>query len=140
MGGRILVGVDGSDGSRRALAWAVEEAGLRQAVVEAVIAWQSPYDRVEEVAFPGDEHEIAEAARAELDAAIVDIAGRAPAVEIDPVVVEGDPADVLCRRAHGADLLVLGARRHVGVAGALLGSVAGTCSHRSPCPVVMLPR
>src|SRR5271166_1604729 len=44
---RIVVGVDGSESSKAALAWAVEQAKLTSATVEAVIAWHYP------VAFAG---------------------------------------------------------------------------------------
>jgi nucleotide-binding universal stress UspA family protein len=37
--GRIVVGVDGSDGSLTALNWALQEARLRSTTVHAVIAW-----------------------------------------------------------------------------------------------------
>ena len=36
---RIIVGVDGSAGSERALRWAVEEGRFRGAEVRAVMAW-----------------------------------------------------------------------------------------------------
>ena len=38
----IVVGVDGSDESRAALAWAVEEARLRRVPVLAIHAWELP--------------------------------------------------------------------------------------------------
>jgi nucleotide-binding universal stress UspA family protein len=41
-GDRIVVGVDGSDSSKEALAWAVRQAALTGAVVDAVTAWQIP--------------------------------------------------------------------------------------------------
>ena len=37
---KIVVGVDGSEGSQRALQWAIEEAGRRDATVEALHAWE----------------------------------------------------------------------------------------------------
>ena len=40
---RIVVGIDGSDGSRAALRWAIAEAKLRGATVEAVSAFHVPY-------------------------------------------------------------------------------------------------
>jgi hypothetical protein len=39
---RIVVGLDGSAPSKAALAWAISQAKLTGAVVEAVIAWESP--------------------------------------------------------------------------------------------------
>ena len=41
---RILVGVDGSAGSRRALRWAVEEAAAHGGAVQAVTVWQTLYE------------------------------------------------------------------------------------------------
>ena len=40
--GRIVVGVDGSEPSKAALAWALEEAGLRSATLEVVCAYSLP--------------------------------------------------------------------------------------------------
>lgn len=40
--GRIVVGVDGSEASRQALAWAVRYAGLTGGAVTAVAAWDFP--------------------------------------------------------------------------------------------------
>ncbi|MGW9210792.1 universal stress protein [Embleya sp. NPDC055664] len=55
--------------------------------------------------------------------------------------VRGDvPNAVLDQaRAFGADLLILGARRHGGVASLFLGSVSDTVAHRSVCPVLLIP-
>ena len=54
---RIVVGVDGSDGGRHALAWAVGEAARRGAVLEAVHVWTPPVAMAPlgAVALPGDE-------------------------------------------------------------------------------------
>ena len=41
----IVVGVDGSDGGRRALDWAADEAAARGGAVQAVAAWR--WDRIE---------------------------------------------------------------------------------------------
>lgn len=40
---RIVVGVDGSEQSRRALRWALRYARQADAVVEAVMAWEPPF-------------------------------------------------------------------------------------------------
>ena len=39
---RIVVGVDGFESSKAALRWAIHQAKLTGAVVEAVTAWQVP--------------------------------------------------------------------------------------------------
>ena len=78
MTGRILVGVDGSEGSRRALAWAIEQAAARGAVVQPVIVWERSFDYGSERYWPADE-KVAEAARKRLEAVIAEIAGPDPA-------------------------------------------------------------
>ncbi|MDA8075527.1 MAG: universal stress protein [Actinomycetota bacterium] len=137
---RIIVGIDGSEGSRRALRWAIGEAERSDALIEAVTVWQSPF------AFGGtfgvhvDERNIEEAARKRLAATIADTADDSSAVRIEQVVAEGDPAWVLCHRASGADLLVVGSVGHSPFAGAALGSVSTRCGQCSPCPVVIVPK
>ena len=57
---RIVVGVDGSETSKRALAWSVDEARQRHARVTAVHAWMPPYvgaELVPAAAFETDEYE-----------------------------------------------------------------------------------
>lgn len=136
--GRILVGIDGSEGSRRALRWAIDTAGSLGAVVQAVIVWQRTYDYGAEGYWPVDE-EMANEAKTRLSETIDDVAGNQAAVKIDQLVLQGDPARVLCARAADADLLVVGSRGHGGFAGLMLGSVSSKCTHYSRCPVVVVP-
>jgi nucleotide-binding universal stress UspA family protein len=138
---RIVVGVDGSPSSRAALRWAVRQARLTGATVDAVIAWQIPVVLqnyswapiyVEEA---GD---FAADARKRIDAVI--------SAEVDPAdsplvrsqVVHGHPAQVLLAAAAGADLLVVGSRGHGGFADALLSSVGQYCVHHAHCPVLIM--
>lgn len=139
MAGRILVGVDGSSGSRRALAWALEEAEVRGSVLEAALAWQGPYDFPRDFYFPADEEEAVARARARLADITREAASAHPGVEVEPIVLEGDPVQTLCRRAATADLLVVGSRGHSSLAGIVLGSTSAACARRSPCPVVIVP-
>ena len=141
MAGRILVGVDGSEGSRRALEWAFSEAEVRTSVVEAVAAWRSAYDTPRDFDFSSrvDEAGLAEHARRRLGDALGASTGEHPAVEVERTVLEGDPAEVLCRRAGEADLLVVGSRGHGTFVGLLLGSVSSKCAHHSPVPVAIVP-
>jgi nucleotide-binding universal stress UspA family protein len=138
MAGRIVAGVDGSQGSRRALGWAAAEAAAREAVLQPVIVWQSPYDYGELRYVPVDEDQLAEEARKRLEAALAEVAGKASAAAADPLVAHGDPAQVLCERSAGADLLVVGSRGHGGFAGLMLGSVSAGCAHHSRCPLVIV--
>jgi nucleotide-binding universal stress UspA family protein len=136
MAGRIVVGVDGSQGSRRALGWAAAEAVAREAVLQAVIVWPSPSGHGVPRRAPDNGDHLAEGPRERLEQLLADMPVRVPATE--PLVVCGDPARVLCERSADADLLVVGARGHGGFAGLALGSVSTTCAHHSRCPLVIV--
>jgi nucleotide-binding universal stress UspA family protein len=137
-GGRIVVGVDGSSSSKAALRWAVGQAHLTGAIVDAVTAWQMPAsyawipDGVTGIEDFGTE------ARRILTEAINEIAGVDPGVKVRPFVEEGHPAQVLVDAAKGAQLLVVGSRGHGEFAAALLGSVSQNCVHHAPCPVLVI--
>ncbi len=147
MGGTILVGVDGSHASRLALAWACEDAAVRGAVVDAVIVCRGAGTGPDEAQAPAETSErsdravspdVAEA-RQRLEDSVSEAAVAHPGVEIRPLVLRGDPAETLCRRAELADLLVVGARGRGTFAALRLGSVAAKCAHHSPRPVVVVP-
>jgi nucleotide-binding universal stress UspA family protein len=135
----IVVGVDGSRGSRRALAWAAREAALRGTALRAVYAWRRPvaggrtYIPAELLSTP----RLQERALALLDAVVEAVAdGHVP---VEPVAVEGQAADVLVGQARDAELLVVGSRGHGRLVGALVGSVGQGCLDHAPCPVVVVP-
>jgi nucleotide-binding universal stress UspA family protein len=141
MAGKIVVGVDGSGGSIRALAWALEEALHRGAHVEVVHTWQLPYIGVEavmaSVALREGDFEVA--ASALLDVTIAQVGPLPLGVQVERVVVHGPAAQVLKERAKDADLLVVGSRGRGGFAGLLLGAVSQQCAQHAPCPVVVVP-
>jgi nucleotide-binding universal stress UspA family protein len=141
---RIVVGVDGSDGARVALEWAVQEARLRGAPLVAVHTWQAP--PLGMVAGPFDapstlDPELMKQVEAgakqllERELAAVDTSG----IEVESLVEPRNPADALLDAARGAGLLVVGTRGHGGFKGLLLGSVSQQASHHAPCPVVIVP-
>ena len=89
--GRIVVGVDGSDDSRRALEWAVDEAKVRGAVITAVTAWSPPSIASRYlVAGPIETRAYEHAAREILDAAVDAVCGRDGAPSVERVVALGD--------------------------------------------------
>lgn len=137
---RIVVGVDGSQNSRAALDFAVDEARLRGAVLEAVMAWHRPYmGDAWTMAIPVDMTGMAESYRMDLDGIIDAVDADGLAEPIARIVVEGSPAQALLDRAAGADLLVVGSRGHGGFVGLLLGSVGNQVASHAPCPVVIVP-
>jgi nucleotide-binding universal stress UspA family protein len=135
-GARIVVGVDGSKSSRAALAWAVRQAALTGAVVDAVTAWQIPL--YYGFALTDEGPDFAQLAASSLDEAIAEAASLEPGVVIRPTVVQENAAQALLDAAKGADLLVVGSRGHAGFTEALLGSVGQHCVHHAECPVVVV--
>jgi nucleotide-binding universal stress UspA family protein len=134
---RIVVGVDGSPSSVDALHWAVDQAGARGAVVEAVTAWQYPVATGWTMPVEADE-DLAGIARKVLDDAVAQATGADRPVEIRARVLQGGTVACLLEAARSADLLVVGNRGHGGFAGALLGSVSWHCAQHAPCPVVVV--
>ncbi|MFC4147572.1 universal stress protein [Micromonospora mangrovi] len=136
----IVVGVDGSDGGRRALDWAVDEAVSRGGAVQVVVAWR--WDRIEvgpmtQATGPVDEQE---RARTLLDDEIRGVLlRRGPGCSVAGEIAEGPAADVLTAAARTADLLVLGSHGHNRLRHTVLGSVSEECVRKASCPVVVIP-
>lgn len=139
----IVVGIDGSEHSRRALKWAVREAALRHApltvlTVHQAIAgyWGGP------VPFPGDpelEKQALKAAREDTESVLenTDAASRPASVTVK--VTTGMPAEELLHAAEDADMLVVGSRGIGGFKRLLMGSVSTQVTHHASCPVVVIP-
>lgn len=135
--GRVVVGVDGSDSSRAALAWGLGQARATGAVLDVVTAWEIPL-AIRDPWPPGlttDFEGLAKRAQAD---AIAGLSGGEAQVEIRSRVIEGNAADVLLDAAAGADLLVVGSHGHGGFMRAMLGSVGQHCVHHATCPVVVI--
>lgn len=132
---RIVVGVDGSAASVEALRWAVTQAELTSATVEAIASWESP-----------DQHGIASYAaeidwvditRRTLEIAIKE-AGLGDRHDVQASVRQGPPAHVLVEASRQAQLLVVGTRGHGGFAGLLLGSTSAYVIAHAACPVLVV--
>jgi nucleotide-binding universal stress UspA family protein len=133
---RIVVGVDGSDSALAALRWAVRQAKLAGARVEAVTAWH--YPAVYGWASTGPDGDFEGIAHQIVSGALAAVDGLEPAVTVLEQVLEGYPAEVLLDAAKGADLLVVGSRGHGGFSSALIGSVSLHCVLHAHCPVLVL--
>jgi nucleotide-binding universal stress UspA family protein len=139
----IVVGVDGSDGARSALAWAAAEARLRGARLRAVHAWHLPPAAYGSGGFVPPvggtwEDDLEGAAKAALDAALGGAAEMLAGLDVERRVVEGSASAVLTDAAADADLLVVGSRGLGGFKELLLGSVGHQSAQHSPCPVVIV--
>ena len=167
--GRIVVGVDASPGARRALAWAAEEARLRQAVLEVVHAYHAgelaaPRYFPSQHAPPGElglesegpsQRELATTLRdhaefeggfhtqAEelLDRVLGELGAALDGVEVRrTVVADRHPAKALVELSADADLLVVGTRGRGGFSELLLGSVSHAAVLHAASPVVVVPQ
>jgi nucleotide-binding universal stress UspA family protein len=135
--GLIVVGVDGSENSRQALVWAVEEARLRDARVRVVHAWWLYPMLTADTEAPHHTDD----ARGAVQTFVTEILGEEHDVEIEVVAVQGQQASAaLVDAAREAELLVVGSRGAGGFSSLLLGSVSQQCAHHAPCPVVIVRR
>ncbi len=140
----IVVGIDGSPASLRALEWAVDEARLRGCGVTLVCAWLPPYVG-EPLGMLGTEmsrwRDIEERARTIAAQAADAQRMRVPEVPIDVQVLEGSASALLLATAKAVDavMVVVGTRGHGGFTGLLLGSVSQQVVHHARCPVVIVP-
>lgn len=159
---RIVVGVDGSGNSQRALQRAIAEAKLRGGTVDAVFTYEPPGSSLSD-----DLVGLARSAAAPLGASSADGPAQADGSDeqgaqqeaerrlgafVEGVPTDGDgpqpkllaipnkhPAAALIEESKTADLLVVGTRGIGGLKGMLLGSVAHQCIQHSHCPVLVIP-
>lgn len=142
-GGRIVLGV----GGREAVDFAVQEAGLRGAEVDAVRAWRCPARETTDHPPPnfvrgypqlsGEPARLHEQQASDaLEEALRDVPKE---VRVHRQTVEGPARQVLLAASRGADLLVVGARRTTGHLGLQLGRVAHGVLHHAACPVAVVP-
>lgn len=137
---RIVVGVDGSENSRAALRWAIDEARVRDASVEAVLVWHEPYSGgTLAVPFPVDFADMETAYRSDLATFVADADTTGLSASVVESVRRGSLSGELLAAAEGADLLVVGSRGHGGFMGLLLGSVSHQVAVHATCPVVIVP-
>ncbi|MFC7302993.1 universal stress protein [Streptomyces monticola] len=127
----VLVAVDGSEHSLRALDWALDAARRRGVDVLAAHVRSGRGA----TAADADHHDPVRQRVEETLAARQDVA----TPHVNYVAVEGSPAAALCELAAKAQLLVLGSRGLGGFAALLLGSNGRKCAAQAPCPVVVVP-
>ena len=139
---RILVGIDGSASSRRALQWAVDAARLRDVDVHVLHAFKNEYVFYADIpatamAIPRPEVEALAAALVEEAISSID---NPNGVKITTEIINSaNPAGALIDRSTPDDLIVLGTRGLGGLTGMLLGSVSLKVMHHSTCPVTIVP-
>lgn len=135
MQGPVVVGVDDSDASLRAVEWAAEEARRRGLRLSMVMAFPAPSP---DSAFIWPQEEIDRNTRAALDRAEERATSLAPGLDVDRTVVTKSAPLALLQHAEKAAMLVVGLRGRGGFPGLRVGSVAYRVAARPPVPVVVV--
>jgi nucleotide-binding universal stress UspA family protein len=135
----IVVGVDGSPGSARALEWAMQEADRRGWSVEVITAYGhgEPEGNLGETAVARAAREDAEATQARQVTEIAE--PYRGSVSLATQVVFGSSVERLSEASRHAGLLVVGSHGYSRLREVLVGSTAAGCIRRAECPVVVLP-
>jgi len=140
----IIVGIDGSAHSARALEWAIREAAVRHAPVTvltvhpvAMNAWTGhpiilPQD-------PADLEESRQAAEEMTAKALSQLGGDDRPSSVTVRAITGFPAQALIEESRTADLMVVGSRGGGGFGKLLVGSVSNQVVHHGHCPIVVVP-
>jgi nucleotide-binding universal stress UspA family protein len=136
---RIVVGVDGSRQSRRALRWAADEATLRGAHLRLIYAFTLPRVAPEQALSTDVINRIQREAKDLVENEVDELGELAAGLEVSCTAAEGAPAQILLDAARDADLLVVGSRGRGGFKALLLGSVSQQCAHHAACPIVIVP-
>ncbi len=133
---KFVVGVDGSDGSTKALDWAIAEAVRSPASLELVTAWMFPMALG--YVFTKTPDEVRQQVQQIADISVSHVAAIVPDVSVTSVLREAEAGPALVELSTGADLLVVGSRGHGGFREMLLGSVGTFCARHSHCPIVIV--
>jgi nucleotide-binding universal stress UspA family protein len=138
----IIVGVDGSGHSQRALEWAMKEAAVRHAPLTVLTVHEAVRGYYTGVAvYPDDQARTEEARQAAQDEAKQVLAGLdTPHPESITVrAVHGFPVEELVNAGRDADMIVLGSRGAGGFSRLLMGSTASQVVQHAKCPVLIVP-
>jgi nucleotide-binding universal stress UspA family protein len=144
----IIVGVDGSDHSSRALEWAIREASVRHAPLTVLTVQQpavttywgvgaavpSPYPYDQDLAT-----QALKMAKEETERTLEKAGPESRPPSVTVKVFVGLPAETLLQAAQEADMLVVGSRGAGGFKRLLMGSVSTQVTSHAHCPVVVIP-
>ena len=138
----IVVGVDGSGHSQRALEWAMNEAAVRHLPLTVLTVHPSIVGYFGGVVTSPQDPELTEQARvavtAEADKVLAGLNGPHPE-SVTVKATHSFPVEELINASKDADLVVLGSRGVGGFTRLLVGSTASQVVQHAYCPVVIVP-
>jgi nucleotide-binding universal stress UspA family protein len=139
----IVVGIDGSHHSTRALEWALKEGALEHAPVTVVTVHSVPASpwTGNPVLLEGDaaDQERMLHAAEELTAKVASQLGESRPPSVKVRAISGYPAKELIEASRDADLMVVGSRGAGGFAKLMVGSISSQVVDHAHCPVVVVP-
>lgn len=138
----IIVGVDGSGHSQRALEWAMQEAAIRHVPLTVLTVHEAIRGYYSDMAiYPNDPartEEARTAAQAETDKVLAGLDGSRPE-SVTVKAVHGFPVEELINAGKDADMIVLGSRGVGGFTRLMMGSVSSQVAQHAHCPVLIVP-
>ncbi|HTQ94963.1 MAG TPA: universal stress protein [Streptosporangiaceae bacterium] len=138
----IVVGVDGSGHSQRALERAMNEAAIRHVPLTVLTVHEAIKGYYGHMVTYSDDQDRTEAARkaaqAETDMVLAGLAGPRPD-SVTVKAVHGFPVEELINAAKDADMIVLGSRGAGGFTRLMMGSVSSQVAQHAHCPVLIVP-
>jgi nucleotide-binding universal stress UspA family protein len=135
-GGRVVVGVDGSPESLRALRVGFREAALTGGPLDVVHAWQAKSAQDPTLGPSSDWEDYVARVGSVIDAELAEARAAQPDVKVEQEVLRADPLRSLVDRSEGASLVVVGSRGSGGFPGLHVGSTALRLMGRSNCPIL----
>lgn len=133
---KILVAVDGSKLSNKALSLAIDLGQRYGATLCLLYAFPHVSDLL-----GSPQYERLLESRSMIGQALLEDARRqvGDALQVELQLIEGPPGPAILRIAseEGCDLIALGSRSHGQLSGLLLGSVSDSVAQRAPCPVLI---
>ena len=138
----IIVGVDGSGHSQRALEWAMREAALRHVPLSVLSVHPAIVGYFGGVSTSPEDLALTEqtqaAVQAETEKVLAALDGPRPE-SVTVRAVHGFPVEELVNASKDADIVVLGSRGAGGFTRMLMGSTAGQVVQHAYCPVLIVP-
>lgn len=139
--GPVVVGVDGSEVSDKAVRYAFAEAAARGAELIAVHTWMDMQMQSSLVGAAAAEREwdaVEKEQHEMLAERLSDMTSQYPDVKVSGVVTHDRPVRALSELAERAQLLVVGSHGRGGFKGMLLGSTSRALLQSAPCPLMVV--